>query len=367
MSAIGLKDQLAIGFFSKVYCWLPSHLTVRGLAEDLISAEYDRQKAAGELAGGMPPLMGMHQVLRLVILSPPPTDDLSALLVAIGFEQKVVDSFVARIKDHEFVHHRGLRNVAFDLIDSGIHRWATDYYTPSGEPEDGETKPKGSTGCGRDQGDGGQSGGQGGGRSGGQGGGRSGDREGGSGGGSGGSSGGGDDSDNEEGRRTRTSAGKEEEKVITLYHGTTFGFAESIFYDGANLSEGRRNTDFAIDRAFYLGNNASRAQRWADQKASQSEDDPVPAYLVFTVNTRMLERYERKVFDGPDDKWKQVRHSGPRSPFVMPMPWNTDCYPVCLQQQKTGQEKTRHQKTRGYRQRPRDHDRFCHWACAREP
>ncbi|ELR21690.1 uncharacterized protein ACA1_231570 [Acanthamoeba castellanii str. Neff] len=263
------------------------------------------------------------------------SDDLSALLVAIGFEQEVVDSFVARIKDREFVHHRGLRNVAFDLIDSGIHRWATDYYTPSGEPEDGVTKPKGSTGCGRDQGDGGQSGGQGGGRSGGQGGGRSGGQGGGRSGdkdgGSGGSSGGGDDSDNEEGGRTRTSAGQEEEKVITLYHGTTFGFAESIFYDGANLSEGRRNTDFSIDRAFYLGNNASLAQRWADQKASQSEDDPVPAYLVFTVNTRMLERYERKVFDEPDDKWKQFVYNN-RKPVkrkpVIRKPVATDNVPV---------------------------------------
>jgi len=65
MSAIGLEDHLAIKFFSKVYCWLPSHLTVRGLAEDLISAEYDRQKATGGLAGGMAiPLLGMHPVLR---------------------------------------------------------------------------------------------------------------------------------------------------------------------------------------------------------------------------------------------------------------------------------------------------------------
>lgn len=65
MFAIGLEDHLAIKFFSKVYCWLPSHLTVRGLAEDLISAEYDRQKATGGLAGGMAiPLLGMHPVLR---------------------------------------------------------------------------------------------------------------------------------------------------------------------------------------------------------------------------------------------------------------------------------------------------------------
>ncbi|ELR25698.1 uncharacterized protein ACA1_085270 [Acanthamoeba castellanii str. Neff] len=272
MSAIGLEDRLATGFFLKVYCWLPSHLTVRGLAQDLITAEYDQRKAAGALTG----------------------DDLLASLVAIGFQRAVVDSFIASVKDREIVHHQGLRNVAFDLIDSGIHRWAANFYTHSDEPEDGETKRKGSAGRGgRDLGNGGR------GRGGGQGGGRGGGR--------------GDDSDNEGRKRKRTNAREEEEEeeegggeeeVITLFHGTTFEAARNAFRR-VDLRRGRENTDFAIESAFYLGNNASLAQRWADQKAASRGWDPVPAYLVFTVNTRMLAKHRRKEFGRADDEWKK--------------------------------------------------------------
>ncbi|ELR21675.1 uncharacterized protein ACA1_231120 [Acanthamoeba castellanii str. Neff] len=261
MSAIGLEDHLAARFFSKVYCWLPSHLTVRGLAQDLITAEYDQRKAAGALTG----------------------DDLSASLVAIGFQRAVVDSFIARIKDREIVHHQGLRNVAFDLIDSGIHHWAANYYTHSDEPEDGETKRKGSADCGgRDLGNGGR--GQGGGRGSGRGK-KEEENQ---------CQGGGEEEEEEE----------EEEEVITLFHGTTFEAAKSAFRR-VDLRRGRENTDFAIERAFYLGNNASLAQRWADQKAASRGWDPVPAYLVFTVNTRMLAKHRRKEFGRADDEWKK--------------------------------------------------------------
>jgi hypothetical protein len=82
---------------------------------------------------------------------------------------------------------------------------------------------------------------------------------------------------------------EEEEKVITLYHRTTARFATDIFHNRINLSEGHKNTNFAIKKAFYLGNNKVWAKRWAHDKASQNRRNLVPAYLAYMVNMMTLE------------------------------------------------------------------------------
>jgi hypothetical protein len=240
-------------------------------------------------------------------------------LIAIGLKQELVDVFVASGgEESEYRRHQGVLHVAYDLIELGTRKWARSYYAraddantakniESSNPNDstrdnaedesesqseGEDSDTNTSQHAQDESE-------------------SKDEDSGANAnqhtedtisdvGSGSNSAAGDDDD-----ANSVCADSRVEDRMILYHGTTLCSASTICR-GHVVFCGRGNTDFAFNRAFYLGNDMQRAQSWARAKASL---DPrhEPAVLAFTIDrAQLLAEYRVKTFSVADAEWREV-------------------------------------------------------------
>ena len=74
------------------------------------------------------------------------------------------------------------------------------------------------------------------------------------------------------------------DRDIVLYHGTLDTHVASILH-GVNLAQCKHLRDFG--RGFYTTTNLSQAERWANDRAAQSQG-AAPAVIAFTVERNDL-------------------------------------------------------------------------------
>ena len=96
--------------------------------------------------------------------------------------------------------------------------------------------------------------------------------------------------------------GLEDETHKVLFHGTDHDSARSILYQGARITQGRKNRDFSSGSGFYLTDNLEHSVDWAFSSTCK------PAVLVYRVDRSLLETFSGYSLCGEEkkEKWKDL-------------------------------------------------------------